>query len=1479
MKKTQTILSFLLAAALFFTGTAGAFAENGTQEAAGFPAASEKMIENSTDSSKLPAATEPSDVYGRIENEGADVIDSMISEEAKERFSSAIDIISDFKPAEDRDVSLVLGRVEHFLTSGGLKNYLQSGNLLTGSEIGLTKNREDKVRVLGTDSNASGWVFVVDKDAMSWFVKGPDGMGIPNALVTISYLDEAGKRVTKSVPATDGHTPGIAVFDDIPDEFFGLVDIQAEGYRAVSILDKLMGQGKHFTIVLEEAEENEVYIRGVDLAGKDMVNEETKISLVNMNTADLALKVIVTKNGNAEFPSSVDIFSDSRDETILSIGDISEYPYDSNTRVYTVSRRWVEQNAGLLKDGDRVSVRLGGESFGLEHVTVENAVVNPDAGETEVPVTTKNLDGNVSDRLSGGGFLNQTMQMLKVPVSFGMFPDGTMVLMASYDITQLDPSTQYKFSSLFEKSWNPKDTENLQDPLEIFEKSFWENTEKIKKGDKILESTRKIKCVSNFNYNFSMNFSLYLRSCYNKETNDNYGCGGILFSGSLSAGITEYFLFPIGPAVLPVYVGFEGHISINTALNVNFGMDQPPTGHDQDKEWKYSTDDGTDVNARIEIIIGFSVFGGVGVKGVLGAGATGYVDFDIAAVIGKGRTEFGKPHSFIDVLYGLKIEYYLLFYSGTITLDCLNGAQRLADSNGEHDRIAEALKEMEFTDLSLADCAERFVLQAPSGDGAPHDELYTLQNTGERLEGESSIVPVDASVYPDTQIQFAATKDCTALFRIASNGQRTDIYYQLQNRETGNLYSGLYKVRLPDGETRSVSEFVAVPNKTNREDGEHANKVYIGAVLVDNTLTDENERMRSTDVAAIVVDLEQEYTTSSVLASDPASKGRYFYSAPLPAGRDGSCSVAYAATRLADDDGKRVEGLKALLGAIPADTDYYLSWGADGNPAERSFRNLGRNRVYSTGAVAPNEPSFWTVDGYKSSDKYLYVKGYGANGYTEETLRCNFRIDIEGMVDVEDIRDGTVSFDTIITNWQYLNGCNYFIAGDSVYWMSKKARGSDPSDYEWVPEKVINGSGVVSVDNRYAMITNNNQSAVYLIGVVGDYDVDVEKGEAAKGSNIAKIYTITTSRNGSGELSCTLHGSLDLKFAKGEEVGVFAAAYNPDECQASGLTIAYAVPAKEGSRYACSIRMWKQNADRGLLVTKVRIPDYLVLTGQPCIEAFVTVRNYGYGRENPVPYVVKDENGDRLMMTNGQTDFSGEGYFYTGDELYTGDTREDRILIRPNPGWKKNEEHEIIVEVADGYKYNGSLDDVVNAAKMRADNTSLTAKNALIGGRHVISTSITNNTLTGQKAPAVRITLDYGDPSKKGREIRFSLPTKELLYRFDPEDEDYVGQVYRFDIDMESIWEEGLGEGLRGVYVSLVDEEGNRQSNEEIYLVNPAEGIRTVKKSDKPANPDAADNRDGTNPTLWFVLAAVGLFALAAAALVAGKYAARKHRS
>ncbi|MBR4232024.1 MAG: S-layer homology domain-containing protein [Oscillospiraceae bacterium] len=1413
------VLSIVTLAGMFITGAMAA-------EPTGFEQIDSPMLYNTTDSSKLDGYTPVSlsDVYGQIDTDSAKEIESLFSDDAVARFSEELGHILDFEPVENEEAAPVLGAANAFVSNGGMRNFLQSGNLTLGAEIGLTENKDAKVKVLGANNAASGWVFVVDKDAICCFIKDRNGNGLQGALVTISYIDDSNTRVTKSVVTTGDHTPGIAVFDDLPEAFSGIVDIQAEGYRAVSILDKDMASGDHYTFELDESKEDDLYVRGVDLSGLDLVNEETKLELVTMDTEDLSLKVIVTTTGNASFPDSIDIYSENREKTILTVSNTSGYAYDDNTKVYVADKRWVEENSGLLKDGDQVSVKLGSDTFELEHVTVENAVLTPGTNKTDMPLTTQKMPGKISDRLGGTGLLDTTFDLLQVPVTVGFFPDGNIIIMASYDITRLDPNTQYKYSSLFDKSWNPKTLKSSERTFQVFEKSFWENAEKVKGGKAVLNSPDKIKCLTNKNYNFSMSFSVFLRSCYNEETDDHYGVGGIMFSGSFSGGITEYFLFTAGPIVIPAYIGFEAGIAINTSLNISFNMDKPPVGEASSTKWKYANNGDTDASGRIEVILSFSVFGGVGVKGVLGAGATGYVNMDIATVMGKGYgSTLGDPHSFIDLLYGLRIDYYLLFFSGSIKLDCLNGAVRIADSNGEKDRLlADNTQDIEFQAMDLGTYSEDLV-PILNESGESHDDAYMLRNSGSTLELGAKTSSVDSNTYPDNQLQAVSTRNYTALFRIVVLGGQACIMYQLQSRTTGDILPVFYFVKMPEGETRSVTEFVVVPNKTDWNDPDNCDKVYIGAVLADDKLTDENERLRSTDVAAMVVDLDRTDTVSSVIVSNPANKGAYLYSAPMPAGREDYCSVAYAATSLRDEVGKSVDGMKELLTVIPTYTSYQLSYCDPGKPETRYYTGLGTDKIHSSGVIAPNEPSYWAVDPLSSSDKYLVVKGYGSNGYYERDLRCNFRVDIDGMVDPADLYSGKLDFNDLITNWQYLNGCNYFIAGDSVFAMEKKSTGSDPSNYEWVAAKAVNGSGVVCAENSYAFITNNNQSAIYLIGVVEDYDVDMEAGTAVKTDNRVQIYTLTRDLDWVADKEIAkLHGPLELSFAYGEVINSFTASYNPDECNASGLTVIYNTPSSYDAEKT-NIHMWNQNADRGLLVTDVRIPDYLVKEDQAYIDLYVSVRNYGYGRENAVSYTIHDENGYWFTQyINGQD--VGET-FYTGTDMYTGDTRVDKITIKPNPNWTLNKEHEIIVDVTSSYKYNGDLDNVVNmTATLKADNTSLTAANTLIGGRHYVSTTITNNSIIGEETPIIKAEFKYSDPGRE-KTMRFQLPTNELLYMYDEEDEAPVEQAYHYDIDMNDIWEEGIEEGLEGIYFLLVDSEDVQQSNEVVYVVNPEETV------------------------------------------------------
>ena len=75
----------------------------------------------------------------------------------------------------------------------------------------------------------------------------------------------------------------------------------------------------------------------MDLSGKDLVNEDTKLSLLDRNTGDLSLKVIVTRTGTAEFPESIDIYSENRELTVLNISKTAAYDYASDTQLPSFS--------------------------------------------------------------------------------------------------------------------------------------------------------------------------------------------------------------------------------------------------------------------------------------------------------------------------------------------------------------------------------------------------------------------------------------------------------------------------------------------------------------------------------------------------------------------------------------------------------------------------------------------------------------------------------------------------------------------------------------------------------------------------------------------------------------------------------------------------------------------------------------------------------------------------------------------------------------------------------------------------------------------------------------------------------------------------------------------------------------------------------------------------------------------------------------
>ena len=109
------------------------------------------------------------------------------------------------------------------------------------------ENALSKVQILDSYSNdSSARVLVVDDDAVVVLVEDENGQGIPDAVVTIKYVNESGNRESQSV-ITDGEagTEGVAVFADMQGSRYGAVDVQHENYESQTVMDVNLSGGEN----------------------------------------------------------------------------------------------------------------------------------------------------------------------------------------------------------------------------------------------------------------------------------------------------------------------------------------------------------------------------------------------------------------------------------------------------------------------------------------------------------------------------------------------------------------------------------------------------------------------------------------------------------------------------------------------------------------------------------------------------------------------------------------------------------------------------------------------------------------------------------------------------------------------------------------------------------------------------------------------------------------------------------------------------------------------------------------------------------------------------------------------------------------------------------------------------------------------------------------------------------------------------------
>ena len=1334
-----------------------------------------------------PILNDPVDYSGDLVIDSETEISSggLLNSRLRRKLEEDIDTLLNYKPVDSEHVGSVIYAVDKFLASGGYNHSsgdVGSGMLTNGelgmlaAEIGLQETRLDLIDVIETNDNATGYIFVIDRNSVAVRVEDLNGEGIANALVTISYKDKNGNSITRSQYTSDGGLPGLCGFDKMSDVTYIMIDVQAENYRAQTILDKRVTTGDALYFQLKESPADDIYLRCVDMAGTDMLTEDANLYLVESGSRALDMRVIVTARGNKSLPEKITLKDDNTERSITDFSNYTQVELGTTvSRMFTLSRDWMKKD-GLLRQDDVLFFDMSGTQQLLDHVRVRNALMQPGTSAEQLPLTGADKKIPLTDVMGGTGIVSLTVKYLKVPVTIGVFPEGGFIIVATFDIESLSE----KYSSLFEESWNPKTRAESESVLEPFKQEFWRKADRFKSGTGKMNDSRRVSLATDKYWSFNASFSLFCTGVYNSETKNFNGSFGGIFDAKLSGGITQYFLVST-PIVIPFYLGFNVFGEFKSAITANFLWNKLSDGIGA----AFSAADHT-LTERFDLVAGLELYGGVGLKGICSLEAAGGATMDFAAIMGTVEEEHKDAIRFlIDSFATIRVSGAIAFFSFNLFSKSF-GPWRLYDSHPDKaSEITTADEEetVEFLDMDLTAVSEDgTLLLAGDGERLNHYKMNLLTSDVRTVNDIQTISSMSANTFSDSQVQIVSTGKTTALFRIASIDGRTRVIYQKQNPDTGEFMKDYYE--LPTMMGYDVTEF-NVAASTGDD-----NLFYVGSVVADSSKPDIESRSKTTRVLATIVDLDTDSVRKQQVKSPLPDFGKYFYFNPRVAGHGDNIAVAY----------QRAVTYQYLGGAVAC---------VFGTNEKETV--MGQGYIYSSGDIVNGEPSFFVTNRSLTTRDTLTVDGYMADGYFDEkNPRFRYTADVSGYELHEN--------EYFLTNWGYANNTNYAIIASKLYFLEKYASDYDEYGYGMRLTQVENSEGMINRENIYEFVVNDDESGICIVSTTTSYDVDMETGDNQLKGSTLKIYTLEGRYDSASHTNkAILHGPLDI-FVEDIDICTFAAVFNRENCQSKGLSVVYASTpevslSSEGKLIKSSdLYQWQQNLKRGMVATDVEFADMFYYTDEHVLPVTITYRNIGYAIEGQVAFTIKDERGQDMheLYYNEQNkewyDLGNE-FVHNCGRMYTGDSFSIELIIAAPTYWETNRVHEVYVEISP--KYRG--DAKTGLTTPVYDNSlTLQGEQIVLGDKHYADLSITNISRQQQDLEKVAVEILYQDETRQSRITYLNVSNVTA----DPDLD-----KYSLRYDLTPVWDVAEKEGILAVRFYLVDEDNLPLTGETVIML------------------------------------------------------------
>ena len=1439
--KMKRILAALLTLVLLLSGlmsvgglTVFAEGEEETQETTG-----EDTASDGEDGAAAPF--EPSVILNDPEDHSLDIPVNeetpvnprpLLNSVLQKKMAEDIQEVLNYQPVSFDIVGAFMTNVDAYVGAGGLSlsgnevgQLLSEGSALSerANLIGLTETRDDLVEIIDTGSNATGYIYVVDRDSLAFRVEDTQGEGVANALVTVNYTDGSGQRVTRAQYTTSGNLPGVCAFDKMKDVTYVTIDVEAEGFRGQMTIDKRISCGDIQYWQLEAGLEDDEYVRCVDLGGKDIFLEDTSIYLVDSGSRPLPMRVVITSTGTKTLPESITLKDLNSGREIATFTDYTSVETGSRvSRMFTLSGDWIKKG-DLLRADDNLYFDFEEDHQILSHVHIDDAVMQPGAQDQVLPLGSKDEKKvPLKDIMGGTGVFNLTIKAFKLPVTVGFYPDGGFIILATLDIERYHDD----FSSLFAETWNPKNRADGESIFEPFKEEFWRKADRFKNGHGQINDSKKISGATDKYWSFNLSFSLYCNGIYNKKTGQFDGAFGGIFDAVLSGGMTQYFLVTT-PIFVPFYIGFDLSGNIKSSISVGFLWKDFADGINA----VFFSDDAM-LLQRYELIVGLEFYAGVGLKGACSIQVGGGGSLDIAFIDWPREKGETKDHNrfVVDSYAHVRVGGSIAFFNFTL-YNKVFGPWPLVDT--DPDKAAAAtntpvdLEVTDFTDTDFSATEEGGTLLFTNGEGENAVRCYKKEPaalTETPVNDIQTIRAMAEDTYGDSQVQIVSTKKTTALFRLASVDGKATIVYHKQDPVTGNFSEDYYALPCFMGWDAVEYDVAAATDGSNR--------FYIGYVVANTDVQDVKARSENTRVAGIIVDLDNDEVLSNSVECSMQDWGKYYFYNPRVAGSGNKIAVAYQKSRsyTALSDSRA-----CLFGTDLKETD------------------MGQGIIFTSGDIRPGEPSFFLQERMLTADYRLIVDGFQADGHTDaNNARLRYYVNVAGYELGEN--------EHYTSNWGYANGVNYAIIAGKLYFLEKYAREGDQYGFGMRFTEVENSEELVANhENVYEFVCNDDATTLCLVAATTHLDVNMETGEnQVKGSTI-RIYSLESINTSGVTNAAKLHGPYDI-FLEDYEIGTFSAVFNRNTCQSKGLSLVYNdFPEAEllsNGKVAISadLYQWKQNLARGMVATALEPEDLFQYYDEYPIPILVSYRNIGYAIEGPIAFTFKDESGYELheLYQSPQGDWYDVGtqVVHNPGATYLGDTMTFELYVARSPWWEANQVHEINVEVAPDYRGDAP----VSLTSPVFDNKlTLEGEQIVLGEHHYADLSITN--IGGVQRPMNYIEVEaFYQDGTKGSEISYI----DLHTVMTDPDKDHYSVLF----DLQPYWDRADKDGILGVRFKLLDENKEPLTGETVTMAP-----KSLLESMVGIPADTADVNTGSGVrALIFLLA--GLAGMAGIAMI-----------